>query len=107
MKRYLVLELAATASVALLSALVAVVAVCLTHGNLNGLAFGAILALLVLGCVLAVASWVAGMVTAAGLHRWDWFVAVLLLGAPAALVVGVALARSDGLLAGEATFPAS
>jgi len=94
MKRYLVLEVSAAALVALLSAMVAVVAVSATHGDLNRLAFSIILMLFVLGGVLAVAAWMAGMVAAAGRQRWDWFVAVLLLGVPAAFALGIAQSRT-------------
>lgn len=107
MKHYLVLGLAAAELAALASATVAVVAVSLTHGNLSGLAFGVILILFVLGGALAVAARVAGMVTAAGHSRWDWFVAVLLLGAPAALALGMAQTRAGEFRSREAGFPSS
>jgi hypothetical protein len=66
-----------------------VVAVSIVRGNLNALAFGTVLALLVVGGVLWAVSWISGLVTAAGLRRWDWFVAVLLLGAPASLALSL------------------
>jgi hypothetical protein len=105
MKRYLVLEVSAAALMALLFSTVSVAAVSVTQGNLNGLAFGVVLGLFVLGGALALAAWVAGMVTAAGLHRWDWFVAVLLLGAPAALALGIAKSRAGGLRNRAETLP--
>jgi hypothetical protein len=89
MKLSIVRESAVAALVALHSVVIAVVAVSFTHGNLNELAFGVLFALFVLGVVLAAVAQVAGMVATARLHRWDWFVAVLLLGAPAALALGL------------------
>lgn len=104
MKVSIILDLSVASLVALASAIVAVVGVTVAQGNLNALVFGIIVALLVVGGALNVVSWVAGMIIAAGLNRWDWFVAVLLLSAPATLSLCLsqrqrAIHRPDGEIA--------
>jgi hypothetical protein len=81
---------AAVSLVALVLAAVPVVVVSVAHGDLSALAFAAVVTLFVVGCLAGAAAWVAGLIVAAGIRRWDWFVAVLLLGAPAALALGIA-----------------
>lgn len=89
MSMRLVPFLAGASLLAAVLAIVPVVAISVAHGNLNGLAFGGVLALLAISCLTGAASWVIGLIAAAGRRRWDWFVAVLLLGVPAALAVGL------------------
>jgi hypothetical protein len=87
---------AAIALVALALAAAPVLVVSLAHGNLNALAFGAVVVLFALGCLAGTAAWIAGLIAAAGLRRWDWFVAVLLLGAPATLALDITRSRAIG-----------
>ncbi len=95
MKLSVVRELALSSLVALVAAVTAVALVILTHGNLNTLAFGVVVTLFVLAGLLGIASWAAGMIKAANIGRWDWLVAVLLLGAPAALALALAQSRTS------------
>jgi hypothetical protein len=85
--------IAAASLVALALAAVPVVVVSVAHGDLSALAFGAVVTLFVVGCLAGAAAWVAGLIFAAGIRRWDWFVAVLLLGAPATLALGIAKSK--------------
>ena len=80
---------ALVALVALALAVTPVLVVTLAHANLNALAFGAVVLFFAIACLAGAASWLAGLIAAAGLHRWGWFVAVLLLGAPATLALGL------------------
>ena len=84
---------ALTALVALVLAAMPMLVVTFTHANLNALAFGTVVVFLVVACLAGVASWLAGLIAAAGQRRWDWFVAVLLLGAPATLALGLVRSR--------------
>jgi hypothetical protein len=65
----------------------------IAHANLNALAFGAVVVCFAVACLAGAASWLGGLIAAAGLRRWDWFVAVLLLGAPATLALGITQSR--------------
>jgi hypothetical protein len=91
--------LAAAALVALALAAAPVLVVSLTHGNMNALAFSAVAALFALGCLAGTAAWVAGLIAAAGIRRWDWFVAVLLLGVPATLALDITRSHAAADLA--------
>lgn len=86
---------AAVSLVALALAAVPVLVISVAHGDLSALAFGAVVTLFVVGCLAGAAAWVAGLIVAAGIRRWDWFVAVLLLGAPATLALGIASAKTQ------------
>jgi hypothetical protein len=48
--------------------------------NLNGAAFGGLVALFVVGAALGFVAWLLGLAAAAARARWDWMVIVLVLG---------------------------
>ena len=48
--------------------------------NLDGLAFGSLTVLLVISAALLVGAWLSGLMLAARMRRWDWFVGVFVLG---------------------------
>lgn len=86
------------AAICLLTGVVAITAllvVSVVRMNMSAPVFSAALAFGVASVVTGVASRVLGLIVSAGRKRWDWFVAVLLLGAPASLALG--LASSDEL----------
>ncbi len=57
--------------------------------NISAPVFAAVLALGAASVGAGFASWVLGLIISAGRRRWDWFVAVLILGAPASLALGL------------------
>jgi hypothetical protein len=93
-----VLVVAATSTAALSLTLGTVVVVSVARLNLNGVVFGGVLSLFVVGCVSGGAAWVLGMMQAARLSRWDWFVEVLALGPLGALIFGLAGPSAEVLL---------
>jgi hypothetical protein len=68
------------------------------RANLASTAFGGLAALVVVGGVLGFVSWLLGLMRTAGQRRWDWFVAILVLGPLGALIYGlVDHEEGDGL----------
>jgi hypothetical protein len=67
-------------------ALLTVIVVSIGRLNMNGAAFGTVVALLVASLILGAVAWVGGLMLAARLQRWDWLVGVLLLGPLGALL---------------------
>ena len=62
------------------------------HGNLSSVVFGAALTLLLVGSLLGSVAWLLGLMRAARIQQWDWFIAVLLLGPLGTLLHGIASA---------------
>jgi hypothetical protein len=86
MKRQIVFWLAAASLVAFVAGAGVLVAVSVTHGNLNSLAFGLDVAALLTSALSGAAAWLLGLAGAAGARRWDWFIVVLALGPLGALL---------------------
>jgi hypothetical protein len=85
------IQLVAAAAVgALILGILPVMIVTAAHLNLSSTVFGGTLVLFLLGCVLGAAAWLMGLMATARLGRWDWFIAVLVLGPLGALIYGVA-----------------
>lgn len=59
------------------------------HSNLNSSAFLGMCALFLASFVLGFAAWLLGLMKTAGISRWDWFVLVLFLGMPGAMLYGI------------------
>ena len=68
--------------------------------NLGSGVFAAILALFALGVLTGAVAWLLGLMRTARDRRWEWFVAILLLGALGVLIFSVASWRGD-LVVGE------
>ncbi len=75
---------------ALLLAAGTIVVASVARLNLSSAVFGGVLVLLVAGVLTGVAAWLLGMIQAARMSRWDWFVEVLVLGPLGALIFGLA-----------------
>jgi hypothetical protein len=65
MKMHVVSVIAAASLAALLLGAAPIVVVSVAHSNLNGLAFGVTLALLVASVLLGIAAWIGGLIQAA------------------------------------------
>lgn len=59
------------------------------HQELNSGAFLGMLAFFMTSLALGFAAWLLGLMKTAGISRWDWFVLVLFLGMPGALLYGI------------------
>lgn len=66
------------------------------HINLNGLAFTCFSVLLVACVALLAAGWLSGLMLAARVRRWDWFVGILALGPIASLLMCLSIRREEG-----------
>jgi hypothetical protein len=58
--------------------------------NVSSGAFAGLVSLFLIGGVLGVAAWLLGLMRAARLRQWEWFVAVLVLGPLGTLLYGLA-----------------
>jgi hypothetical protein len=97
MQRWVTFWLAAASLATFVVGAGVVVAVSATHGNLNSLAFGLDVTALLAGVLCGAAAWLLGMMRAAGMRRWDWFIAVLALGPVGALLYSRAHVEASAL----------
>lgn len=74
---------------ALTAASVVVAVAIVGHIDLNSLVFAGISALFAMSFILGFTAWLLGLMKTARISRWDWFVAVLILGMPGALIYGI------------------
>ena len=58
------------------------------HVNLSSVVFLGIGVLFAVSVALGFVAWLLGLMKTARISRWDWFVVVLVLGAPGALLYG-------------------
>jgi hypothetical protein len=77
-------------SLALLLAGCVVLAVAIVgHVNLSSIVLTGMCALFALSLALGFAAWLLGLMKTARIGRWDWFITVLILGMPGALIYGI------------------
>ena len=83
-----ILIFALVSIVALVLGVVLLVVASAAHLNLSSAAFGSIITLFLIGGLVGFVAWLMGLMKTARISRWDWFIAVLLLGPLGALLYG-------------------
>jgi hypothetical protein len=83
-----ILIFALVSVVALVLGFVLLVIASVAHLNLSSAAFGGIATLVLIGGLVGFVAWLLGLMKTARISRWDWFIAVLLLGPLGALIYG-------------------
>ena len=97
MERHVVLPASAVSVAAGLAGLLTLIVVSTAHLNMNGVIFGAVVALLAAASALGAVAWVSGLMLAARLQRRDWLVGVLILGPVGALLLCLSRRNSAAL----------